>query len=85
MRLGLAALCLIMLAGVAAAGIHVLIGVVPSRSFVVTLNGEEIPGSPAISDPAGILDFEIASGSGTVCVALEGAPRPAVICSEIPR
>jgi hypothetical protein len=85
MRSALLALVFMLIAGGALGDVHVLIGVLAEISFMVSVNGEEIAESPALSSPGGILHFETGPDSGLSTVTVERNVRPAAVCLEIPR
>jgi hypothetical protein len=70
----------------ASAGEHTVIGVTAVTDFMVTVDGVELPGSPARSDAIGILMFSVpGAGPGSVFFGPIGSGAPGLVCKESPR
>lgn len=66
---------------------HLLVGVVaPDKEFQITVNRDQLLGSPYLSDASGSLVFTVVADCPcTVRVSVVSAARPSVFCDEAPR
>lgn len=70
----------------AAPSLHVVVGVLPSVGFTVSVNRAELPDSPYVADDLGILAFQFeAACPCTVTIVVQIDGPPSITCKESER